>query len=107
MAGLSFNSPSNIIANKTEPCYPRVSLHNASQCTLRILGHRICFIENDNFIGRTRICLPVGRDSLCTGRLTSKVFDLFAYDGDSSFIRGVQLENTVPEVIWADVYMRG
>jgi hypothetical protein len=57
--GVGMESPSDIIANKTEPRYPCIRLHYAPQRTLSILGHRIRFIEDDNFIGRTRVRLPV------------------------------------------------
>ena len=89
VSGCYFNEiglPSNIIADETEPSYPCVRFHYASERALGVLGHRIRFIKNNNFVGRTWICLPVRSDSLRTGCLTCKVFDLFANDGDSSFV---------------------
>ena len=78
--------PSDIIANKTESRYARVCLHDSSQCTLRILGHRIGFIKNDDFVRRTWVCFSVRCDGLCTGCLACKIFDFFADNGDSSLI---------------------
>ena len=39
---------------------------------------------------------------MSAGRLTSEVFDLFADDGDAAFVGGVELEDAVAEVVWAD-----
>lgn len=79
-------APSDIIADQTKSCYPGIGLHDSSERTLRILCHRVCFIKNYDLVRRTWIRLPVRRDGLSAGSLTSKVFDFFTNNGNSSFI---------------------
>lgn len=84
------SSPSNVVANETEPCVLGVLLHDSPKSTLRVLRHRVCFIENDDFVRWAWICLAVRCYRLCAWCLTSKVFDLFAHDVDATLIRGVK-----------------
>lgn len=49
------NLPTNVVANKTETGGFRVSFHRSSQGILSVTGHRVRFIQNDNFVGRARI----------------------------------------------------
>lgn len=54
--------PGDIITDETEPGDARVRLHCASQSRLSILCHRVCLVEDDNLVRRTRIS-PVVSES--------------------------------------------
>jgi hypothetical protein len=78
--------PSNVVANQTEPRYLCISLHNPSQGTLRVLGHGIGFVEDNNFVWWARVCFAVRSDSLCTGCLTCKILDFLSDYRYAAFI---------------------
>jgi hypothetical protein len=95
--------PCDIVANKTKSSYPGICFHNTSKSTLSILGHGVGFVEDNNFVRRTRICLAIRGYHLCSWCLTSKILDLLSYNSDASFVGCVEFENAILEVIWAMV----
>lgn len=70
------------------------------------MGHRVCFIQDDDLVRWTRVYLAVGCNCLSSGCLASKVLDLFADNRDTTFVRSVQFEDSVSKVIWAEVEFR-
>lgn len=51
--------PCNIIANQAKTGYMCIRLHDSPKCSLGVLCHTVCFVKNNNFVGRTWVCLAV------------------------------------------------
>ena len=64
-------------------------LHRSAKCRLRIFGHGIRLIENEDLIGRTR----VAGDAWAHGR-AGELFDFVADDTDAALIGGIQFQDT-------------
>lgn len=93
-------APGDIVAHKAETSDPRICLHDAPQRALSVLCHGVCFVQNDNLVRRTRICLSIRRYCLRTRSLPGEVLDLFANDADTSLIGGVEFEHSISEIVW-------
>ena len=97
MVGL--NRPRNVVAHETKASDSRVCLHDTTQGSLSILGHRISLIQYNYFIGWTRVGFPIRRHSLFPGRLSSKVLDFLSDYADPTLIGCVQFQHAGFEVI--------
>lgn len=42
--------PCNVVADETETGDARIRLHDPTKRRLGILGHRVCFIKDDDFV---------------------------------------------------------
>lgn len=51
--------PCDIVTDETEPCDTRVGLHDPSQSRLSILSHGIRFVQDDEFVRWTGVCLAI------------------------------------------------
>ena len=60
--GQWLNNPAHVVADDAEAGDPGVLLHRPPQRVLRVLGHRIRLIKNDDFVRRARV------SSVCTGK---------------------------------------
>lgn len=101
-----FDDSGDVVANEAESGYPCICFHYTAECTLGVLGHRVGFVENDNFVRWTRICFPIRGDGLCSGCLASKVLDFLPNDADSTLVRRVQLQHSVLKIIWSGARIR-
>jgi hypothetical protein len=80
------NGPRNVIAHETEAGNSRICLHDTAQGTLGILSHRISLVEDNYFVGWTRVGFSVRRNSLRAGCLPSKVLDFLPNDADPALV---------------------
>ena len=94
--------PRNVVAHQTEASDSRIGLHNPPKSALGILSHRIRFVQNNDFVRWTRICLSVRSSGLCPGSLTGKCLDLLSDYADASFVRGIEFKYPVSKVVWTD-----
>lgn len=80
------SKPRNVIAHETKASNSCICLHDATQGTLGVLGHRIGLIQNNYLVRWTRVGFPVRCHTLCPGRLTSKVLDFLPDDANSTLV---------------------
>ena len=78
--------PGDIITDEAEASNTCMLLHYATEGGLCILRHRVCLIEDDDFVGWTWVRLAIRRDDLGARSLASKVLDLFAHDADATLV---------------------
>lgn len=93
------NRPRNVVAYKTKASDSCICLHDTTQGTLSILGHRISLIQYDYFVRWTRVGFPIGCHGLCSGCLSGKVLDFLSDDADSTFVGCVQFQHAGFEVV--------
>lgn len=82
--------PSNVVADETEAGDFGVGFHDAAEGALRVLGHGVGFVEDNDLVGRAGVGLPVCGDGLGAGCLAGEVLDLFSDDGDTSLVGCVE-----------------
>ena len=95
------NRPRNVVAHETKASNSCVRLHDTTQGTLGVLGHRISLIQNNYLIRWARVGFPIGCHSLCPGCLSSKVLDFLSDDADPTLVGCVQFQNARFEVVRA------
>lgn len=93
--------PRNVVADKTETRYARVVFHDAAQGGLRVLGHRVCLVEDNNLERWTWVGGAVGRYDCRCRCLAREGLNFLADDGDAALVGGVELEDARAEVVWA------
>mmetsp|Transcript_11711 Transcript_11711/g.47286 ORF Transcript_11711/g.47286 Transcript_11711/m.47286 type:complete len:411 (-) Transcript_11711:24-1256(-) len=85
----------DVVADEAEARHVRVGLHGAAQRALRVLGHGVGLVENDDLERRRR----VARVRLRADRALREGLDLLANHLDAALVRGVHLEHAVaPDV---------
>ena len=84
--GRGSDRPCNVVAHETKAGNPCICLHDTTQCTLGILGHRISLIQDDYLIRWARVSFPIRCHDLCPGRLPGKVLDFLSDNADSTLI---------------------
>ncbi|EEQ41586.1 hypothetical protein CLUG_05715 [Clavispora lusitaniae ATCC 42720] len=82
----------DVVANQAETRHARVVFHGAPQRRLRIVGHGVGLVQDDDLVRRTRVLAQVlGRR--VRHREPGKVFDLSAHYQNASFVRRVELKH--------------
>lgn len=70
------------------------------------MRHTVCFVENNDFVGRAGVSGGLGGGGRGDGS-ARKVFDLFADDRDATFVGSVEFEDAGLHEFGSDGWVRG
>ena len=73
------------IAGQCKTCRVRIQFHGSSQSLLSSICHRICLVQNDEFV------LVLSQGDLFLG----KVFDLVSHNVNAPIVGGIQFQNSL------------